>query len=212
MKKYDAGFAFAGSLMTIVFLILVNLLTSSHYFWFIYPTFALLFWPIGLYCAKRGKFQLLSILYSTLIIAFLIFENIKDSPEHPWALYAILPILWWPILMVLKEKAKTMTTALIGSSSIILYYLILNILLSPQFPWAIFPTFAVLWWPLALYHARKKTFVAFSVYASLLISVFFIIVNIITSPQTIWAIYPIFAVLWWPLSMYYFVYKRKEVK
>ncbi|MFB6467451.1 hypothetical protein ACE38V_11650 [Cytobacillus sp. Hz8] len=212
MKNYNLGFAVAGSIMTIVFLIIVNLITSSMYLWFFYPMFAILFWPIGVYCARKGRFELLSLLYSLLIIGFLVIENIVYSPEHPWSLYTILPILWWPILMYLKEYARTLTTAIIGSISIILYYTILNMAISPEFPWAIFPAFAVLWWPLSLYHARKKTFVAFSVSASLFISIFFIIVNAVTTPNDIWAVYPIFTILWWPLSMYYFVYKRKTTR
>ncbi|MEA0555798.1 hypothetical protein U1P98_12885 [Lysinibacillus irui] len=111
--------------------------------------------------------------------------------------------------MYLGEKAKTLQTALIGSASTIIYYALLNIMVSPQYPWAIYPAFLVMWWPLALYHAQRKTFVAFSVTATLLISIFFITVNVISSPSVIWAIYPIFVTLWWPLSMYFYVYKRR---
>ena len=209
MKKFDAGFAVAGSAMSIAFLMIVNFLTNPHYLWFIYPSFALLFWPIGLYCAKNGKYKQLSISYSLLIITFLVIENYQNTPSYPWCLYAIYPILWWPILVSLGKRANTMKVAWIGSTSIILYYLVLNVILSPGYPWAIFPAFVVLWWPLALYHGRKKTYFEFSIHASLLISIFFTSVNGSSTPNTIWAIYPIFCVLWWPLSMYYFVYKRK---
>lgn len=212
MKRFDLGFAVAGSVMSIIFFMLVNYLTSADYLWFIYPAVALLLWPIGLYCARKGRHKLLSLSYSLIIIVFLIIENIKDSPDHPWALYAVFPILWWPILTFLGQRAKTMQVAWIGSISIILYYVILNIILSPQYPWAIYPAFVVLWWPLSLYHAQKKTYFKYSIHASLLIIVFFITVNAVSSPHTIWAVYPIFTVLWWPLSMYYFVYKIKEEK
>ncbi|CAM5508517.1 putative protein OS=Lysinibacillus sphaericus OX=1421 GN=LS41612_00655 PE=4 SV=1 [Lysinibacillus sphaericus] len=111
--------------------------------------------------------------------------------------------------MYLEEKAKSLNIALIGCASTIFYYSFINFIMSPQYPWAIYPAFLVIWWPLALYHAQKRTFVAFSVYASLHISIFFIIVNIVSSPSVIWAIYPIFLVLWWPLSMYFYVYKRR---
>jgi len=111
--------------------------------------------------------------------------------------------------MYLEEKAKTLKIALIGCASTIIYYSLLNIILSHPYPWAIYPSFFVIWWPLALYHAQRKTFVAFSVTATILISIFFITVNIVSSPGVIWAFYPIFVVLWWPLSMYFYVYKRK---
>ncbi|MFE8698332.1 hypothetical protein ACFYKT_18585 [Cytobacillus sp. FJAT-53684] len=211
MRKFDVGFAVAGSIMSILFFMIVNYVTSTEYLWFIYPSLALLLWPIGLYCAKQEKHKLFSILCSGLIILFLISENIIHSPVHPWSMYAIFPILWWPILIILGKRAKTMSVAWVGSISIILYYLILNILISPGYPWAIYPAFVVLWWPLSLYHALKKTFFAYSVHASLLIIFFFITVNAVSSPNTIWAVYPIFCVLWWPLSMYYFVYKKRRV-
>ncbi|TQR20317.1 hypothetical protein [Psychrobacillus vulpis] len=209
MKKLDVGFTAAGATMTIIFLLLVNYLTSPSYPWFLYPFFVLLLSVIGLYCAKKGKHKLLSVLYSAIIIVFLITENVLYTPQYPWFLYATFPILWWPILVFLGTRAKMMTTAWIGSMSIILYYLILNTFLSPGYPWVIYPAFVVLWWPLALYHAQKKTYFKFSIHASILIIVFFILVNFISSPQTIWAVYPIFCVLWWPLSMYYFVFKRR---
>ncbi|WP_313894835.1 hypothetical protein [Psychrobacillus sp.] len=209
MKKFELGFAFAGSIMTIIFLTLTNYLTSPQYLWFIYPAFVLLLWPIGLYCTRKGKHKLLSFLHSALIITFLISENVLFSPEYPWVLYAIYPILWWPILASLGSRAKLMTTAWVGSISIILYYLVLNIFLAPGYPWVIYPAFVVLWWPLSLYHAQKKTYFKYSLHATFLITVFFILVNFVSSPHTIWAVYPIFCVLWWPLSMYYFVHKRR---
>lgn len=49
----------------------------------------------------------------------------------------------------------------------------------------------------------------FSIWGSSLIIAFFIFINLYYTPNTIWAIYPIFAILWWPLSMY-FVWSRKQ--
>ncbi len=208
MKYYDIGFVAAGSLMTIVFLIIVNLIVGSSYPWVIYPAFALILWIVGYYFIRTGKRKHLALFYSLLIILFLILTNYLNTPDYPWFLFAIYPILWWPILVFLGDKAAAMSTALIGSISIIIYYFVLNMIFSPQYLWVIYPAFAVLWWPLSLYHAKRKTYFQYSIHASLMISLFFIGVNIISSPGTIWAVYPIFCVLWWPLSMYYFVYKK----
>lgn len=194
--------------MTIVFLTVVNIITSPGYSWFIYPGFAVAFLTIGLYSMKHRMHKQLAISYSVLIIVFLLVTNYLNTPDYPWFLYAVFPIIWWPILVHLGEKAGSMKVAVIGSSSIILYYAILNILLAPGYPWAIYPAFVVLWWPLSIYHAGKRAYFMFSVHASLLITVFFITVNWVSSPTAIWAVYPIFVVLWWPLSMYYFVHKR----
>lgn len=210
MKHY-ISFSVVGSLMTMLFLGIVNYTTTPNTIWFIYPCLLLLLWPITLYFMSKKLYKQYAVICSALVIAFLIIENLLYSPQHLWFIYAIYPIIWWPILMFLEEKAKSLNIALIGCVSTIVYYAIINIIVSPPYPWAIYPAFVVIWWPLALYHAQKKTFVAFSVYASIHISIFFIIVNIVSS-AVIWAIYPIFVVLWWPLSMYFYVHKRRLYK
>lgn len=211
MKNYFS-FAVAGSFMTMLFLGITNYITSPNEIWFIYPCFLLLLWPITLYFMFKKLYKQYSIICSFMLISFLLIENYLYSPDHLWFIYAVFPIIWWPILMFLEEKAKSITVALIGSSITIIYYSILNITLSPQYPWAIYPAFLIMWWPLALYHAKKKTSVAFSFNASIFISIFFITVNVVSSPGTIWAIYPIFLVMWWPLCMYFYVYKRRRYK
>lgn len=211
MKNY-IGFAAAGSVMTIIFLGLVNYLTTPRTFWFIYPSFLLLLWPATLYFVMKKSYKLYSVFCSIALLFLLIFENYKDSPNNLWFIYAVYPIVWWPILMFLGEKAKSMAVSLIGCTSAIIYYSLLNIIFSPQYPWAIYPAFLVVWWPFALYHGKRKTFVAFSFQASLLLSLFFITVNFVSSPASIWAVYPIFLVLWWPLSMYFYVYRKNSQK
>ena len=49
---------------------------------------------------------------------------------------------------------------------------------------------------------------AFSLCGALLSSALFIAVNIITTPHNIWAVYPIFAFIWWPLATYYFIFRK----
>nr|WP_295975699.1 hypothetical protein [uncultured Bacillus sp.] len=210
MKKYEIGFVVTGSVMTIVFLILVNFLTSAQYPWFIYPVLAILLFSLGLFSVRAKKYILFSVLGSFLLLLYFIIVNYIHTPGYPWFSYAVAPIIMWPALMILGKRAKTMTIALIGSISFILYYTLLNIFLAPQVPWVIFPAFVILWWPLSLYHIQRKSYLGFSISASLFISAFFISVNAIFSPQEVWAVYPIFTVLWWPLSMYYFIYRRKN--
>ncbi|MGE7842777.1 permease prefix domain 1-containing protein [Lysinibacillus sp. NPDC093712] len=57
--------------------------------------------------------------------------------------------------------------------------------------------------------SMAKLNLEFSLWGSGLITAFFIFINLYYTPNTIWAIYPIFAILWWPLSMY-FVWSRKK--
>lgn len=207
MNKHRIAFAVSGSIMSIFFLMLVNLLTTPHEIWFVHPAFALVQWPIAMHFAGNGRIKAYSAVMSLLIVLYLAYENITQSPDYPWILYAGFAVVWWPILMYAGRFAGTIAMALAGSFCIILYYALLNLLLSPRYPWVIFPAFAVLWWPMAIYFSRSRQWFAFAICASLLCSAFFMGVNAISSPHDIWAIYPIFAVIWWPLSMYYFVKK-----
>lgn len=50
---------------------------------------------------------------------------------------------------------------------------------------------------------------SFSVWGALLIIGLSMFINLYYTPEAIWFIYPVFAVLWWPLAMYY-VWRRKQ--
>lgn len=209
MNKGTLGFSLIGSAMTIVFLGIVNMLTSPDTIWFLIPSFFLLLWPAALIFAFKRRYDLFSLFGSALLIAFLMTINYMYSPETPWFLYAIYPVIWWPIATFAGKRAATFSFAVIASLCTIIYYSVWNILLSPQYPWAIFPAYAILWWPLSLYFAQRKQFFWMSVAASFMTIIFFVTVNVVSSPGIIWAVYPIFGLLWWPLSMYYF-YDRKR--
>jgi len=82
-----------------IFLGIVNFTTSPQTMWFIYPCLLLLLWPITIICMYKKMYKQYSIICSTMIIVFLIIENYIYTPDHPWFIYAIYPIVWWPILM-----------------------------------------------------------------------------------------------------------------
>jgi hypothetical protein len=212
MNKPAITFALIGSIITILFFYIVNSLTSSNYIWFVYPVFAVIWWPLSMYCHSKNNFKAFSIVGSILIIIFLIMTNYITSSNHPWFLYAVFPVIWWPITMYSGKIAGTVKYALIVSICTILYYSILNILISPQYPWMIYPTYTVLWWPISLFYSRRRQFFELSVAGCTLTILFFIIVNLVSSPHTIWAIYPAFGIIWWPLSMYYFSSNQKHVR
>ncbi|MBC6316137.1 permease prefix domain 1-containing protein [Listeria grandensis] len=54
-----------------------------------------------------------------------------------------------------------------------------------------------------------KVNLGFSIWGSALLIILFIVVNVMYSPDVLWCIFPIFGVLWWPLAMFYFWYRRK---
>ena len=207
MNNQRFAFAVAGSLMTVFFLYIVNLLTTPDELWFVAPSLAVLEWPTVLFFSGRKGYKHFAAVNALIIICYLYYENMANTPDHPWYLYAAFAIVWWPILMYAGRYATTFAMSVLGSAAVIASYAMLNATLSPEFPWAIFPAYAVLWWPISVYCARSKQWFAYSIVGSLLSAAFFVALNAITTTE-VWAIYPIFAVAWWPLSMYYFSYRR----
>jgi hypothetical protein len=200
-RRTPVGFALAGSAMTAVFLAVVNLQNSPGYPWFLNSLYLLAWWPLSAFFSSRRRFKALSLAGCVISMAYLVALNLVFSPRHPWFLYACYPLLWWPIVMYLGKKAGTLAFAAVCSAVTIAYYTALNVFVSPGYPWAIYPAYAVLWWPLAIYFARRKQWMGFSIAASVMSILFFIAANLVSSPHAIWAIYPIFAILWWPMSM-----------
>ncbi|WP_067838177.1 permease prefix domain 1-containing protein [Amphibacillus sediminis] len=54
-----------------------------------------------------------------------------------------------------------------------------------------------------------KINLAYSIWGSLLIIALFVFINFYYTPQAIWFVYPTFAVLWWPLTMYFIWMKNR---
>ncbi|WP_188455971.1 permease prefix domain 1-containing protein [Virgibacillus oceani] len=50
---------------------------------------------------------------------------------------------------------------------------------------------------------HTKLNLGYSVWGSLLIISLFVFINFYYTPEIIWFVYPTFAVLWWPLTMYF---------
>ena len=206
-RRSPAGFTLSGSAMTAVFLVIVNLQNTPGHPWFLYAVYPLILWPAVVYFTRRGRHKELSIAGSLLTIAYLIAINILTSPGHLWYFYACYPLLWWPVAVHLGKRAGSAAFAWIASIATIGYYAAANLILSPGFPWAICPAYAVLWWPLSLAFARKRAWAGYSFVMSLLAILFLFALNIVSAPGYLWAVYPAFAILWWPLTMIFAKYR-----
>lgn len=211
-KEHSKTFSIIGSLVIIAALLITNLVTSPTVLWFYYPAFAVIWWPLSVLLAGPRTIKAYSVIGALILTAFFTLENFLQSPFCPWALFTYFPILMWPFGILLGKRLGKLHIALFGSIAGILYYTILNITVFPGYPWAIFPAYVLLWWPLVIVSfVQQKRPMLFSLVGTLLSMALFIAVNAVSSPDTIWAIYPIFAMLWWPLSVYYFVYRRRDI-
>jgi Uncharacterized protein involved in biosynthesis of c-type cytochromes len=56
---------------------------------------------------------------------------------------------------------------------------------------------------------KARIQLGFSICGSILIIALFLFINLYYTPGVIWFVYPIFAILWWPLAMFFWWYSRK---
>jgi hypothetical protein len=210
-SKSHKAFSIIASLVIIAFSIVTNLVISPSVIWFYYPLFAVIWWPLAVFFAKSRKMKAFSILGSLLLILFFTLDNNIRIHDCPWALFTYYPVLLWPVGVSYGKRMGNLGTTLLFSFTGIIYYLLLNLFVFPGFPWVIFPAYAILWWPLAIAFAKRGKLMLFSLFGFLLSSALFITVNAITTPKTIWAIYPIFVMAWWPLAIYFFVFQRNKI-
>jgi hypothetical protein len=196
-------FSLAGSLMTAAFLAAVSMQNTPDNPWFLYALYPLAWWPVSVYFSRRRKFRGLSLAGCALTVAYFAALNFILTPSHPWFLYACWPIVWWPVAMHLGKKAGTLAFACVCSALTIAYYAALNVFVSPGFPWAICPAFAVLWWPISMYFAKKRQWVGYSFAGSALTVAFLFVLNLVSSPAHLWAVYPSAAIPWWPVSVFF---------
>jgi hypothetical protein len=119
VKTKSAGLSLAfsiwGALLIIGLFLFINFYYSAKTIWFVYPTFAVIWWPMSLYfrwihlnkdVAVGLPFSICSFF---LIFGLMLFINLYYSPKFIWFVYPTFAVLWWPIAMLfhaLREKNK----------------------------------------------------------------------------------------------------------
>jgi hypothetical protein len=97
---------------------------------------------------------------------------------------------------------RSFQTSVCFSGGIILTVMILN-LLTPGYPWCLFPIFGILWWPLSAYFAGRKEPLRFAAYGTGLLWALFLLTYLFFTPHAHpWFLYPALGVFWWPLSVW----------
>ncbi len=193
------------SVLLILYFTIINLLLTPGRFWAVYPVYAALWWPLSL--CFRNKPKPFSVAGSLITIVFLIATNLMETP-YPWALYACPPVVFWPLAMYAGKRFGRLAFSVAASAVVIAYYGALNALLEPLSPWVMFVAFGVLWWPLSVYFYGRKSAHGYAAVMSALSIVFLAAVNMVYSPGALWAHYPAFAILWWPMTLLFARYKK----
>lgn len=142
----------------IIFTILVLNVLTGGFPWCIYPIFGILWWPLSAYFWGRRQPLLYAACGAGMISAlFLLTYLLTGLGGHPWFLYPMLAVGWWP-LGVWGAHAGARRFSVTGTLYILLMLLVINLLSSPGTLWCIYPAVLVIWWPLSvhLYHLNHK--------------------------------------------------------
>lgn len=108
-----------------------------------------------------------------------------------------------------KRNGLSLAFSIWGGILIIALFVFINFYYTPSTIWFVYPAFAVLWWPMSMCFVwyRNKYNMAigfpFSVCSFILIIGLMLFINIYYTPKVIWFVYPVFALIWWPLAMFF---------
>lgn len=133
---------------------------------------------------------------------FLLMHRLFTAGAHPWYWYTFFPLFWWVFAAAAGEAAYKPRTVLAGAGAALLYYGALNLWLSPATPWILFLAGPAAVAVLCSVFAAKKQHFALSVCVSAAAILYFAAINLVYTPHAVWAVYPAFGILWWPLSMW----------
>ena len=188
--------------LIVAMMVTINLLTSPGFLWFVFPVFGVLWWPLSVYFSGRKNPLAYSLCGTGLLFAFFLLTYFIVSPHaHPWILYPLLAVVWWP-LSVWGAQAGARKFSVAGGAYTILMLLTMNLVASPGFGWWVYPAFLTLWWPLSvLMGERAKTF-TFALGSALAGIAFTVIMYLIHSPGgTPWYLFTLLPLLWWPVTL-----------
>lgn len=83
-----------------------NLYYTPRVIWFVYPLFAVAWWPMTLFFRwlhkKNGRPVGLafSVVSFGLIVGLLFFINFYYTPRVVWLVYPAFAVIWWPMAML----------------------------------------------------------------------------------------------------------------
>ncbi len=115
-KKLGLSLAFSvwgGILITAMFLF-INFYYTPNIIWFVYPTFAVIWWPMALFFRWFGNKKdvhvgfAFSVCGFLLITGLMLFINLYYTPRIIWFIYPTFAVIWWPLAMLfhrLRQKS-----------------------------------------------------------------------------------------------------------
>lgn len=116
-KNLDLALAFSlwSSLLFTGLFLFINFYYTPGQIWFVYPVFAVIWWPMSLYFyrihKKSGRSTAFPYAVSSfiLIMALLLFINFYYTPHIIWVIYPAFALIWWPLGTLfyrLRQKSR----------------------------------------------------------------------------------------------------------
>ncbi len=207
-KAKTRTFAWCSYVILVSYYGAINLWVEPRHLFTVYIAYALIWWPISVTRRNKINRKALSVLGAVANMAFMFSMNQLVKPEYFWSIFVFAPLLWWPICEFAGQKAKTVGFAWFSFIALGGYYGLVNYFIETRHPFILYILFALAWWPLGIALSKHKNVRRFSVEGALLLAMFFGIVNWITTPSVVWAIYPISVTMLWPICVLIFVRRK----
>ncbi|WP_239257149.1 hypothetical protein [Listeria ilorinensis] len=198
MDKSTRGFLLVSAIFVLIFLAAINLLVFPDQHWALYTSLLLLS-PFYFILGGDRHLKLYTVIAALFLLVVLAFSNYLETPDYPWILYVMPAVCAWPIVILGGQKSGTAGYSLFWSLVLVFSYIALNVFFEPAFLFSIFTTFGIMWWPLSVGLAKYPR--GFSIIAAVWMTIFFIVANFVTT-ETVWWIYPVTAIWFWPLVMF----------
>jgi len=183
-----------------LFLVMITYTTSSQHPWFIYPLFAIQWWPLTLFYKQRSAWRGYSIVSSVIISLFFLVINLTTSPGFLWCLFPIFVIWWWPLSYVTCSQKKYVLHSILSTSYLSIFFISVNYFLTPNSIWVFYVIYPLIYWPISMIFASKNYWKLLSILMSSMIIGYLALVNLLETPETIWVTYA-GVLLWWPVIL-----------
>ncbi len=111
---------------------------------------------------KAGLSLAFSIWGTLLIVGLFLFINFYYTPKIIWFVYPLFAVIWWPMslffhwLHLKNDVAIGLPFSVCSFALITGFFMFINFYYTPSNIWFVYPTFAVLWWPLAMLFVRLR--------------------------------------------------------
>ena len=113
-KKAGLNLAFSiwGGILITALVLFIDFYYTPHIIWFVYPVFAIIWWPMSLFFLwVRGRTgRSIGLAYSicgfVLLAGLMLFINLYYTPSIVWFVYPIFGAIWWPLAMLFYTLRK----------------------------------------------------------------------------------------------------------